>query len=110
LEELCKDIMSNSLCGLGKGAPNPVVSTLKHFRDEYEAHIYEKKCPAKTCKALIHYEINSDKCIGCTMCARNCPVNAITGSPKETHVINPDICIRCGICKQVCNYEAVEVT
>ena len=110
LEMLCEQTMANSLCGLGKGAPNPIVSTLKHFRSEYEAHIYEKKCPAKTCKALIHYEISAENCVGCTMCARNCPVNAITGSPKQTHVINPDICIRCGICKQVCNYEAVVVT
>jgi NADH:ubiquinone oxidoreductase subunit F (NADH-binding)/(2Fe-2S) ferredoxin len=110
LEMLCEQTMANSLCGLGKGAPNPIVSTLKHFRSEYEAHIYEKKCPAKTCKALIHYEISAENCVGCTMCARNCPVNAITGSPKQTHVINPDICIRCGICKQVCNYDAVVVT
>ena len=109
LEGLCKEIRQDSLCGLGQGAPNPVVSTLKHFRDEYEAHIYEKRCPAKVCRALIRYEINADLCVGCTLCARNCPVNAITGELKKTHIINPDICIRCGICKQVCNYKAVDV-
>lgn len=109
LEYLCKEINSASLCGLGQGAPNPVISTLKHFRDEYEAHIYEKRCPAKVCKALIHYSIADGVCTGCTVCARNCPVNAISGERRQTHVIDPDVCIRCGICAQVCNFNAVEV-
>ncbi|MCS7221434.1 MAG: NADH-quinone oxidoreductase subunit NuoF [Anaerolineae bacterium] len=109
LEMLCEQIKNTSLCGLGQGAPNPVASTLKYFRSEYEAHIYEKRCPAKVCRALITYEILPNVCTGCTVCARNCPVEAITGARRQTHVINPDICIRCGICMQVCNFNAVVV-
>jgi NADH:ubiquinone oxidoreductase subunit F (NADH-binding)/(2Fe-2S) ferredoxin len=109
LEMLCEQIRQDSLCGLGQGAPNPVVSTLKHFRDEYEAHIYEKRCPAKVCKSLIRYEIVEGVCTGCTVCARNCPVTAITGERRQTHVIDPDICIRCGICMQVCNFNAIVI-
>jgi NADH:ubiquinone oxidoreductase subunit F (NADH-binding)/(2Fe-2S) ferredoxin/Pyruvate/2-oxoacid:ferredoxin oxidoreductase delta subunit len=109
LEMLCKEIKEASLCGLGQGAPNPVESILKHFRAEYEAHIYEKKCPSKVCKSLIRYEIIDGTCTGCTVCARNCPVNAISGERRQTHVIDPDVCVRCGICKQVCNFNAIEI-
>ncbi len=109
LEMLSKEIKVSALCGLGQGAPNPIESTLKHFRDEYEAHIYEKRCPAKECRALIRYEIVDGTCTGCTVCARNCPVNAISGERRQTHVIDPDICVRCGICKQVCNFNAIEI-
>ena len=109
LRQLCSEIIQDSLCGLGQGAPNPVISTMKHFMDEYEAHIYEKRCPAKVCRSLITFDILPEKCTGCTVCARNCPVSAITGERKQTHVINTEICIRCGICKQVCNFDAVVI-
>jgi NADH:ubiquinone oxidoreductase subunit F (NADH-binding) len=109
LETLCREIIQDSLCGLGQGAPNPVLSTLQHFRSEYEAHIYEKRCPAKTCRALIKFVINEENCTGCTLCAINCPVNAITGERKKVHVIDPDICTRCGICESVCNFNAVDI-
>ena len=109
LETLCEQIKQDSLCGLGQGAPTPVVSTLKHFRDEYEVHIKEKRCPAKVCKALIRYEILPDFCTGCTVCARNCPTGAITGERRQTHVIDTDTCIRCGICMQVCNFNAIVI-
>ncbi|NTW43161.1 MAG: NADH-quinone oxidoreductase subunit NuoF [Anaerolineaceae bacterium] len=109
LENLCSHVSQDSLCGLGQGAPNPVVSTLRHFRNEYEAHIYEKKCSAKVCKALIRFQILESVCTGCTVCARNCPVNAISGERRSPHFINPDVCVRCGICVQVCNFNAIEV-
>jgi len=109
LENLCAEIKVASLCGLGQGAPNPVESTLKHFRAEFEAHIREKRCPAKVCKALIRYEILDNVCTGCTVCARNCPVNAISGERRQTHHIDPEICVRCGICMQVCNFNAIEI-
>ncbi|MGC9349063.1 MAG: NADH-quinone oxidoreductase subunit NuoF [Anaerolineae bacterium] len=109
LQELGKYVKSGSLCGLGQGAPNPILSMIEHFRDEYEAHIYDHTCPAKVCRALIEYKIDPATCIGCTRCARNCPVDAISGAPRENHVIDPDICIRCGICEQVCPVNAVSV-
>ncbi|MEN6522982.1 MAG: NADH-ubiquinone oxidoreductase-F iron-sulfur binding region domain-containing protein [Anaerolineaceae bacterium] len=109
LEKLCFEIKRDSLCGLGQGAPNPVETALRYFRDEFEAHIREKRCPAKVCRKLIKYEIVDGDCTGCTVCARNCPANAISGERRKTHVIDPDICIRCGICKQVCNFNAIVI-
>jgi NADH:ubiquinone oxidoreductase subunit F (NADH-binding) len=97
-----------SLCGLGRAAPNPVLSTLKHFRDEYVAHVAESKCPARRCAALIHYEIDPEKCIGCTACARNCPVVCISGERKKPHEIDQARCIKCGRCFEVCRFEAVK--
>lgn len=107
LEELCYGIKDGSLCGLGQTAPNPVLTTIKYFRDEYEAHIKEKSCPAGECSNLIEYFILADKCRGCTLCARNCPMDAISGSVKNPHVIDPEKCIKCGKCYQSCKFDAI---
>lgn len=107
LEELCYYIKNNSLCGLGQTAPNPVLSTLRYFRDEYEAHIKEKKCPSGVCKALLSYHIDAGKCKGCTLCARVCPNDAISGSVKNPHVIDLDKCIKCGACMDKCKFGAI---
>lgn len=107
LEELCHYIKENSLCGLGQTAPNPVLSTLRYFREEYEEHILQKKCRAGVCKKLIQYHIKADKCRGCTLCARHCPVNAISGSVKEPHVIDAVKCIKCGACMEKCRFDAI---
>jgi NADH:ubiquinone oxidoreductase subunit F (NADH-binding)/(2Fe-2S) ferredoxin len=108
LERLAKLIKKASLCGLGRSCPNPVLSTLNHFRDEYIAHIVDKRCPAKKCVNLIHYEIDADKCVGCTACAKACPVQCISGQPRKTHVIDQTRCIRCGRCYSVCRFDAVK--
>ncbi|MEE9150664.1 MAG: NADH-ubiquinone oxidoreductase-F iron-sulfur binding region domain-containing protein [Thermoplasmata archaeon] len=109
LEELSEYIMSTSLCGLGKTAPNPVITTMKYFEDEYKAHVLEKACPAKVCKALISYEIDPEKCNGCHLCFKKCPVEAISGEKKQPHIIDYDICTTCGICIEVCKFNAVDV-
>lgn len=107
LEALCYYIKENALCGLGQTAPNPVLSTLRYFRDEYEAHVIDKKCPAGVCKNLVQIKIVPDKCKGCTLCARNCPVNAIEGKVREPHVIDQNKCIKCGVCIDNCKFGAI---
>ena len=106
LEDLAENIKSTSLCGLGQTAPNPVLSTLKHFHKEYEAHVYEKKCPALVCKPLLTFEIKDD-CRGCTLCSRMCPVRAIEGETKQVHVIDQDKCNKCGTCLTVCKFGSI---
>lgn len=107
LEDLCHYIKANSLCGLGQTAPNPVLATLKFFRNEYEAHVTDKKCPAGVCKALMSYIIEADKCRGCTACARKCPVGAISGAVKEVHTIDKATCVKCGVCMETCKFNAI---
>ncbi len=106
MEALCYYIKDNALCGLGQTAPNPVLSTLRYFRDEYIAHVVDKRCPAGVCKALLSYKIN-DKCKGCTLCARKCPVNAISGTVKQKHIIDTTKCIKCGVCIDNCKFNAI---
>ncbi len=109
LLELAEKIKISSLCGLGQTAPNPVLTTVKYFRDEYEAHIKEKRCPAHSCKELLKYEVVPEKCVGCTACARVCPVTAISGQVKKPHVIDQEACIKCGNCVTKCKFDAIKV-
>ena len=107
LEELAEAIKTTALCGLGQTAPNPVLSTLHYFRDEYVAHVTEKKCPAGVCKALLSYKIDPEKCKGCSICAKNCPVEAISGQVKSPYSIDPAKCIKCGVCESKCPFKAI---
>lgn len=110
LEELGQAIQQGSLCGLGKSASNPVLSTLEHFRDEYVVHIEEKRCPAGVCQALRRYSIDPERCRGCSVCARSCPAEAIHGTIGKPYVIDEDKCLRCGACVDSCKFQAIEVT
>ena len=109
LQELAETVAETSLCALGKTAPNPVLSTMRYFADEYAAHVDEKRCPAGVCKELIHYDILADKCTGCGVCLRSCPHDAIKGEKKTVHAIDEQICRKCGICVTECKFDAIAV-
>jgi NADH-quinone oxidoreductase subunit F len=109
LEELSYKVKDGSLCGLGQTAPNPVLTTIKYFRNEYEDHIYNKTCTAKQCAALIRYEVDAQKCIGCTVCAKACPVSCISGELRKVHEIDQEACIKCGQCYQKCKFDAIRI-
>ncbi len=107
LEDMAVTIKDSSLCALGQTAPNPVLTTIEHFRDEYDAHIRDKRCPACSCKSLVGYEIDAEACRGCGLCAKNCPQEIISGQRKEPHEIDQTGCIKCGACFEVCPFDAV---
>lgn len=107
LIDMAEIIKDSSLCALGQTAPNPVLTTIKFFRNEYEAHIRDRCCPARVCSNLLTYQIDPELCKGCGLCAKNCPQEAISGERKEPHEINQDLCIKCGLCFEVCPFEAV---
>jgi NADH-quinone oxidoreductase subunit F len=108
LEEFAATVKLTSLCGLGQTAPNPVLTTLRYFRHEYEAHVRDKKCPAKVCKALLTYTIDAALCKGCGLCIRACPAEAITGGKKQPHLVHEEVCVHCGACFAVCKFDAVQ--
>ena len=110
LERLAPQVSRGSLCGLGQTAPKPVLTTLRYFRDEYTAHVEEKRCPAGVCKPLIAYVINEDLCVGCGACAKHCPVGAIAGDKQQLHHIDQSLCTQCGTCQEVCRFNAIEIT
>jgi NADH-quinone oxidoreductase subunit F len=107
LKRLGESIRESSLCGLGQTAPNPALTTIRYYRDEYDAHIKDKRCPASSCTALVDFCIDPDKCTGCTVCAKKCPVDAISGEPKQPHVIDNETCVKCGRCLTSCKFDAV---
>jgi NADH-quinone oxidoreductase subunit F len=110
LDELALKVKTSSLCGLGQTAPNPVLTTLRYFRDEYIEHIQNKRCPAKHCRELITFRVLEEACTGCTLCAKVCPTQAATGERKEVHRIDQALCIKCGLCFEACRFDAIEIT